>query len=185
GLFLLNDDEENNSFLELVSAYAFERKKFITKRVEIGQGLVGQCYLEADRIFLARLPEAYVHITSGLGSATPTCLLLVPLKANEKVHGVLELASFKRLEEHEIQVIEKFAESIASTVATVKSSESTRLLLERTQQQAEEMRAQEEEMRQNMEELSATQEEMARKEKEYIRRIRELEAQAGVKTTVG
>ncbi len=185
GLFLLNDDEENNFFLELVSAYAFERKKFITKRVEIGQGLVGQCYLEADRIFLARLPEEYVHITSGLGGATPTCLLLVPLKANEKVHGVLELASFKRLEEHEIQLIEKFAESIASTVAAVKSNESTRLLLERTQQQAEEMRAQEEEMRQNMEELSATQEEMARKEKEYIRRIRELEAQAGVKTTVG
>lgn len=185
GLFLLNDDEESNSFLELVAAYAFERKKFITKRVEIGQGMVGQCYLEADRIFLAKLPEEYVHITSGLGGANPTCLLLVPLKANEKVYGVLELASFKRLEEHEIQLVEKFAESIASTVSTVKVNESTRMLLERTQQQAEEMRAQEEEMRQNMEELSATQEEMARKEQEYIRRIQELEEQAHPRVTAG
>jgi hypothetical protein len=185
GLFLLNDDEENNPFLELVSAYAFERKKFITKRVEIGQGMVGQCYLEADRIFLAKLPEAYVHITSGLGGATPTCLLLVPLKANEKVYGVLELASFKRLEEHEIQLVEKFAESIAATVSTVKVNESTRMLLERTQQQAEEMRAQEEEMRQNMEELSATQEEMARKEREYIKRIEDLEEQVHSRATAG
>lgn len=185
GLFLLNDDEENNSFLELAAAYAFERKKFITKRVEIGQGMVGQCYLEADRIFLAKLPGEYVHITSGLGGANPTCLLLVPLKANEKVYGVLELASFKRLEEHKIQLVEKFAESIASTVSTVKVNESTRMLLERTQQQAEEMRAQEEEMRQNMEELSATQEEMARKEREYIRRIQELEEQAHTRVPAG
>jgi len=183
GLFLLNEDEENNPFLELVSAYAFERKKFITKRVEIGQGMVGQCYLEADRIFLAKLPEEYVHITSGLGGATPTCLLLVPLTANEKVYGVLELAGFKRLEEHEIQLVEKFAASIAATVSSVKVNEKTRLLLEHTQQQAEEMRAQEEEMRQNMEELSATQEELARKEREYIRRIEELENQVNSRAT--
>jgi NADH:ubiquinone oxidoreductase subunit K len=181
GLFLLNDDDENNPFLDLVSAYAFERKKFITRRVDIGQGMVGQCYLEADRIFLAKLPEAYVHITSGLGGATPTCLLLVPLKANEKVYGVLELASFKKLEEHEIQLVEKFAASIAATVSTVRVNEKTRILLEHTQQQAEEMRAQEEEMRQNMEELSATQEEMARKEREYIKRIEELENQANTR----
>ncbi len=185
GLFLVNDDDGRHPFLELISAYAFERKKFITKRVEIGQGMVGQCYLEADRIFLAKLPEEYVHITSGLGRANPTCLLLIPLKANEKVFGVLELASFKRLEEHEIQLIEKFAESIASTVSSVRSNEGTRLLLERSQQQAEEMRAQEEEMRQNMEELSATQEEMARKEREYIRRIQELEAQEQARATAG
>ncbi|MDL5045087.1 GAF domain-containing protein [Oscillatoria amoena NRMC-F 0135] len=185
GLFLLNDDDEQHPVLELLAAYAFERKKFITKRLEIGQGMVGQCYLEADRIFLAKLPEEYVHITSGLGGANPTCLLLVPLMANEKVYGVFELASFKRLEEHEMQLIEKFAENIASTVSTVKGNESTRLLLERTQQQAEEMRAQEEEMRQNMEELSATQEEMARKEREYIKRIQELEEQVQTRATTG
>jgi methyl-accepting chemotaxis protein len=151
--------------------------------VEIGQGMVGQCYLEADRIFLAKLPEEYVHITSGLGGATPTCMLLMPLTANEKVYGVLELAGFKRLEEHEIQLVEKFAASIAATVSSVKVNEKTRLLLEHTQQQAEEMRAQEEEMRQNMEELSATQEELARKEREYIRRIEELENQVNSRAT--
>lgn len=185
GLFLLNDDDEKNPFLELVSAYAFERKKFITKRIDIGQGLVGQCYLEAARIFLTKLPEEYVSITSGLGGANPNCLLLVPLKTNDKVYGVIELASFVKYEEYQVQWVEKLAESVASTVSSVKVNESTRLLLERTQQQAEEMRAQEEEMRQNMEELSATQEELARKEREYIRRIQELENQVQVRTPAG
>jgi hypothetical protein len=165
GLFILNDDNENDHFLELVSAYAFERKKFIEKRVGTTEGLIGQSFLEGARIYLTEVPEDYVNITSGLGGAVPTSLLLVPMKVNEKIYGVIELASFNKYEEYQIEVVEKFAESIGSTISSVKISESTKVLLEKTQQQAEEMRAQEEEMRQNMEELEATQEEMRRKEK--------------------
>jgi PAS domain S-box-containing protein len=165
GLFILNDDNENDQFLELVSAYAFERKKFIEKRVGTTQGLIGQCFLEGATIYLMEVPEEYVNITSGLGGAVPTSLLLVPMKVNEKIYGVIELASFSKYEGYQIELVEKFAESIGSTISSVKISESTKTLLEKTQQQAEEMRAQEEEMRQNMEELEATQEEMRRKEK--------------------
>ena len=114
---------------------------------------------------MLEVPENYVTITSGLGGASPSALLLVPLKNNDKIFGVLELATFSKYEAHEIELVEKLTESIASTISAVRVSESTRILLERTQQQAEEMRAQEEEMRQNMEELEATQEEMRRKEK--------------------
>jgi hypothetical protein len=175
GLFLLNDDNEHDPYLELVSCYAFERKKFIVKRIDLGQGLVGQCYLEGARIHLRKIPEGYVHITSGLGGTNPNSLLVIPMKVNDKVYGVIELASFRKYEEHQIVLVEKFAENIAAAVSSVKINESTRILLEKTQQQAEEMRSQEEEMRQNMEELSATQEEMLRKEREYINRIQELE----------
>jgi putative methionine-R-sulfoxide reductase with GAF domain len=177
GLFLLNDDDENKPYLELIAAYAFERKKFIEKRIDFGQGLVGQCYLEGQRIYLTQVPPDYVQITSGLGDANPRSLLIVPMKVNEKTYGVIEIASFQAFQDHEIELVEKFAESIASTVSSVKINESTRILLEKTQQQAEEMRSQEEEMRQNMEELSATQEEMLRKEREYINRISDLEQQ--------
>ena len=178
GLFLLNDDNEHDQYLELVSCYAFERKKYIEKRINTDQGLVGQCYMEGARIHLKKIPDGYVHITSGLGGTNPNSLLLIPMKVNEKTYGVLELASFQAYQEHEIILVEKFAESIASAVSSVKINESTRILLEKTQQQAEEMRSQEEEMRQNMEELSATQEEMLRKEREYVNRIQELEERA-------
>jgi hypothetical protein len=164
GLFILNEDENDKS-LDLVACYAFERKKFLKKKVTAGEGLVGQCYMEGERIYLLEVPQEYISITSGLGGSNPNALLMVPLKVNEQIYGVIELATFGKYQDYEIELVEKLAESIASTISTVRANESTRVLLERTQQQAEEMRAQEEEMRQNMEELEATQEEMRRKEK--------------------
>ncbi len=165
GLFLLNEENAGQKHLELVACYAYERKKFLNKTIDVGEGLVGQSFLEAQSIYLVEVPEDYVAITSSLGSAKPNALLVMPLKVNGKVFGILELATFGKYDPHEIELVEKLAESIASTISTVRINESTRILLEKTQQQTEEMRAQEEEMRQNMEELEATQEEMRRKEK--------------------
>jgi PAS domain S-box-containing protein len=165
GLFLLNEESETVKQLDLVACYAFERKKFLSKKVTMGEGLVGQCFMEGERIYLLEVPQEYISITSGLGGANPNALLIVPLKVNENIYGVLELATFGKYDEYEIELVEKLAETIASTISNVRINESTRILLEKTQQQAEEMRAQEEEMRQNMEELEATQEEMRRKEK--------------------
>jgi PAS domain S-box-containing protein len=164
GIFLVNEGEPRE--LTLVACYAYDRKKFIEKSVLIGESLVGQCFLEQETIFMTQVPKDYVTITSGLGDATPSCLIIIPLKVNETIVGVMELASLKKYEQHVRALLEKFAESIASTIATVRINERTRLLLEQSQQQTEEMRSQEEEMRQNMEELTATQEEMQRKESE-------------------
>ena len=174
GLFAVRRTEDKTT-IELLSAYAYERKKFVEKQIAVGQGLVGQVYLEKQYTYFERVPEHYVNITSGLGEATPTALIVVPLQVNEEVEGILELASFTAFAPHQIEFLEKLGESVAAAVRNVRINEKTRALLAETQQQAEEMRAAEEEMRQNMEELAATQEEMQRKEQKYLKRIEEAE----------
>jgi len=166
GLFIFNDDDPEQIHFELLSTYAFSRHKFIKKQILLGEGLVGTCALEKQTIYLTEIPEKYIEISSGLGEARPRCLLIVPLLIEEKVLGILELASFAEIEQYQIDFVEKLAQSIASTLTSVRTNIRTSLLLAKTQQQAEEMSAQEEEMRQNMEELQATQEEAARKTSE-------------------
>jgi hypothetical protein len=175
GLYILNDEEENNVYLELVSLFAFDIKKHETRRIKPGEGLLGQTFLEKDTNYYTSFPDEYVRITSGLGDANPRAILIVPLKIDTKVYGVVELASFHEYQPHEIAFVERLGETIASTIASVQSAQKNKHLIEQFQQQTEEMRAQEEEMRQNMEELQATQEEIARKEQGYIARIQSLE----------
>jgi len=176
-LFFLNEDSKQNKFLELVAAYAYERKKYLQKHIQIGEGLVGQVFLEKEYVYLREIPNDYLKITSGLGTSNPNSLLIIPLIANDEVVGVMELASFNPFEKHEIDFLKSLGENIASTYQNIQTNIKTKLLLEKSLQQAEEMRSQEEELKQNMEELAATQEEMVRKEKEYINKIKTLESE--------
>jgi len=166
GIFLADDSNNTNPTFELTAAFAYDRKKHITKSIPLGEGLVGTCAVEKETIYMDDIPDNYVNITSGLGKSNPRSILLVPLKVKDKVYGILELASFDTYGDFKIKFLEDAAESIASTFSISKINMITSELLEHSQQQQEEMRAQEEEMRQNMEELQTTQEEALRRENE-------------------
>jgi methyl-accepting chemotaxis protein len=164
GLFVQNDNEKQ--YLDMTSCFAYSRRKLMERRIEVGEGLVGRCFVEAEPIYLLEIPTDYITITSGLGDTPPRCLLLVPLKVDKEVNGVIELASLQPIAEYKIKFVQKVAESIASTLKAARVNERTATLLEQTKLQAEEMAAAEEEMRQNLEELQSTQEEMARVQEE-------------------
>jgi methyl-accepting chemotaxis protein len=177
GIFIVNDNDREHMFLEMTACYAYDRQKFLHKRIEVGEGLVGRCYQEQEKIFLSEIPNDYIKITSGLGDNNPTSLLLIPLAYNDNIFGIMEIASFNLYQEFEVEFIERIGESIAATISSVKANIQTTLLLEQSQQQAEEMSSQEEEMRQNMEELRATQEQSARREEELLRELEMLRKQ--------
>jgi PAS domain S-box-containing protein len=163
-MFIIESDDASSEeeYMELAACYAWDKKKFLEKKIYKGEGLSGQAWIEGDVIYLTEVPDDYVTITSGLGEANPRSVLIVPLKLNDEVHGVIEMASFKEYDDFEVEFVERIAESIASTISSVKVNGTTQKLLEESTLMTEQMRAQEEEMRQNMEELQATQEKIER-----------------------
>lgn len=170
--------EGDAEVLEMQACYAFARSKHLTQRITPGEGLIGQAFLEKDTVYLKKVPEQFVRITSGLGEANPRHILIVPLKMNETIVGIVELASFTEFSQHVIGFVEKIGESIAHTVSAFQIAENTRMLLEESKAQAEEMRAQEEELRQNQEELQATQEAIVRKYDTLFKQLGELNYQS-------
>lgn len=164
GLFILYEDKQNNPYFLLKAAYAYDRNKYLHKRVEYHEGLIGRCANEKKTIYMTNVPENYLRITSGLGGKKPGSLLLVPLILNDVLHGVIELASFEEFKEYKIEFVEKLSESISSMISNIRINEKTRVMVKELQEQTRELTQQEEELRQNVEELQATREEMERKE---------------------
>lgn len=166
-LYIIDDnDGSEEPTMSMKACYAWDKKKFLNHKIHRGEGLAGQAWQEGDVIYLTEVPQNYIRIVSGLGDANPTSVLIVPLKINEQIFGVVEIASFNVFQDFETEFVQKIAESIASSISTVKINARTQKLLEESQEMTEQMRAQEEEMRQNMEELQATQEEMQRSQAE-------------------
>ncbi|HTJ51464.1 MAG TPA: GAF domain-containing protein [Cyclobacteriaceae bacterium] len=175
-LYVLHGPKHDN-YLKRIATYAYEKKKFIDDRIEIGTGLIGQCFLEAETIYLKDIPKDFVKITSGLGAATPRNVIIVPLKIRNLVMGVLELASFEVMETYQIEFVERMAGHIATILSNKQTATETKHLLEESQQRAHTLTQQEEEMRQNAEELQATQDEMERQRHELQQEIKQLKHQ--------
>jgi len=167
-IFLLINKEDGSQVLNLESAYAWDKKKYVTKTIAIGEGMIGQAAIEKDIIYLTDVPDNFITITSGLGDANPRCILITPLLFNNELYGVMEVASFRELKSFEVEFVQKLAEILASTISRVRINEQTQQLLKDSQKLTEELRTQEEEMRQNIEEMNATQEEMQQREVERI-----------------
>ena len=167
--YLLNDDDQENLFFQQTALFAFDRRKFADKKIKWGDGLIGTSAMEQKTIFMTKIPDSYVSITSGLGKSNPKCLLIVPLIAENELYGIIEFASYEVLQQHEINFVERVAENIAATISAVKTNLRTTHLLDESRESAQAMASQEEEMRQNMEELQATQEELARQAEKFVK----------------
>jgi len=156
----------DDPYLELRATYAFDRRKYVKKRVAMGDGLAGVCFFEKQSIFLTDVPEDYISISSGLGEALPRNIFIVPVVADEKVEGIIEVASFHVLEQYQMEMVEQMVKSIGITLSSMRINNQTKTLLEQSQRMEREMKIQEEEMRNNIMRLEAELLEMRMKEEE-------------------
>ncbi len=159
GLYILEDADPDDVHLKLLSVFAYDRKKFYTKRIELGEGLIGSVAVDRTMLYLKNIPEDYIEIESGLGDARPNNLLIVPLKTDRGLHGVFEIAAFKEFQQYELEFAESVAQSIAATIEAVKVNARTVQLLQETQQKSEELAKREQELRRLYDQMQAARQE--------------------------
>ncbi|MFN6472849.1 MAG: HAMP domain-containing protein [Nostoc sp. SerVER01] len=147
GVFYLMDAGDNSTYLKLISSYAYRERKHLANRFYMGEGLVGQCALEKERILLTEVPNDYIKIGSGLGEATPLNAVVLPVLFEGQVTAVIELASFRRFSEIHLTFFDQLTESIAIVLNTIAASMRTEELLKQSQSLAEELQTQQNELR--------------------------------------
>ncbi len=152
GLFVL-DGADEAACLELVAAYAYDKKRHAERRLDVGEGLLGQCVREGEPIYLEEIPDQYVFITSGLGEATPGCLLLVPIRLEEEVLGVVELAAFQPWQSYQINWVSQVCTGLAATLAARQQQARTEQLLAASRQSHAELVEKEQQMSQHADKL--------------------------------
>ena len=166
GAFYITDEDAKG--LRMIACHAYDRRKFPDKKIPWGDGLIGAVAMERKGFYTDKIPDNYLSITSGLGKANPKYLLIEPLIWNKQVFGIIEIASFKNMEEHQLQFVARVAENIATTINTMESNIRTGQLLKETQAQADKLAQQEEQVRQNMEALKQAQKEAAQQAEIFI-----------------
>ena len=171
-MFIAMDKPDGNGqILEMYGSYAFDREKYIHQSFEFGEGLVGRAAVEKEVIFLTDMPPEYMKIRSGLGEDVPSSILLVPVLLDNRVLGVIELASLGEIPAYQIAFIRSLSEALAATLAKVKANLQTSMLFEQTKKQAEELASQEKVFRQNMEILEKAQKKHAKRESQLMKEL--------------
>jgi CheY-like chemotaxis protein/HAMP domain-containing protein/GAF domain-containing protein len=196
GVFFLNDSQDQEPMLKLLASYGYQERRSLSNRFRAGEGLVGQCVLEKQRILLTEVPDDYIKINSGLGSASPRNIVVLPVLYEGEVLAVIELASFQRFSEIHLTFLEQLTESIGIVLNSLQANMRTEELLKQSQsltlelqnqqhelqetnkrleQQAASLRASEELLRQQQEELQQTNEELEEKAQLLSEQNREVE----------
>jgi PAS domain S-box-containing protein len=159
--YVVDHHAENKklSTINMVGSYAFNRKKNTKKVFQFGQGLVGQAVAEADYIYRTEIPDNYMSIKSGLlGDKKPTSILIAPLITNEKVYGVLELASLNEIKPQYINFINTIGDIVARTIFNITINEQTLNLLHDSQKMGIELKEQSEQLRESAENMQVAKE---------------------------
>jgi HAMP domain-containing protein/CheY-like chemotaxis protein/signal transduction histidine kinase len=153
GIFYVNGGNNGTPLMKLLGSYAFTERKNLANEFKPGQGLVGQCVLERERILLTNVPDDYIHIGSGLGQSVPLNIIVLPVLFENEVKAVIELASFNRFNDTHLTFLDQLTESIGIVLNTIEANTRTEQLLLQSQALATELQSQQDELKKTNEQL--------------------------------
>ena len=151
---LTNLEDGGAPVLQFQAGYGFKERKHLASQFRLGEGLVGQCALEKERILLTDVPADYIQISSGLGESPPLNIIVLPILFEGSVLAVIELASFAAFSATHQSLLDQLTESIGLVLNTVEATSVTERLLEQAQSQAQELQSRQEQLHQSNEDLA-------------------------------
>jgi len=176
GAFYLADyaeEGESRPCLRLIAGYGLPRGRFLSETLELGEGLVGQAAVERKSIRISGAPSDYVRVSSGLGEATPTNIVVMPILFEERVLGVIELASLTPHSDIHETFLEQLMETLGVVLNTIMANMRTEQLLSQSQSQSQELQTQSEELQHRQEDLKQSNTELEQ-QAESLRASEEL-----------
>jgi len=163
-----------DTFLNLLASYAYQDVDRV-RTLRLGEGLVGQCAVERQRINLTTVPKDYVTISSSLGEATPANILVLPILFEGQVKAVLELASLERFSPTHEVFLDTLAESIGIVINTIEANMRTEDLLKQSQSLAKQLQSRQELLQKTNKELEEKAKLLADQNVEVERKNKEVE----------
>ncbi len=174
-LFYLTRQDGGENILELVASYAAPNRRRPPQKLRLGDGLIGQCAVEKRSMLLTDAPHDYMRITSGLGEAKPSTVIVLPALFEGEVKAVLELGSFERFSTIHTLFLDQLMESIGIVLNTLAANMQTEALLAQSQLLTGELQSQQEELKKTndrLEQQAATlqrSEDLLRSQQEELR----------------
>jgi HAMP domain-containing protein/CheY-like chemotaxis protein/signal transduction histidine kinase len=168
-----SDPKYRSRWLRPLAAYAQDPDRL--QPVVVGEGLVGQCALEKQRIVLAQVPKGYTRIRSSLGGALPTNIVVLPVLFEGETKAVIELASLHAFTQPHLLFLEQLTQSIGVVLNTIEATMRTEGLLQQSQQLTTELQTRQSELQQTNQELATKAKQLAEQNVEVERKNKEVE----------
>ena len=176
GAFYLARKESGTKVLNLIASYGVDRESpDVASRFRLGQGLVGQAAVERKPILIQHAPVDYIRISSGLGSAPPSSVAVLPVLFENEVMAVIELASFHSFDEVHRALMESLMEMVGVTVNTITANTRTEELLGESRRLADELKARTDELQMQQKELRRSNAELEEKAELLARQNQDIE----------
>jgi CheY-like chemotaxis protein/signal transduction histidine kinase/HAMP domain-containing protein len=139
GVFYMMDSQDQDARLRMIASYGYRPSGQVAAAFLPGEGLVGQCALEKQRIWLTNVPRDYIQVTSGLGAAPPANIVVLPILFEQQVKAVIEIASLDRFTETHLSFLDQLMETIGVVLNTIEANSRTESLLTQSQSLAQEL----------------------------------------------
>ena len=178
GVFYMMDSQDDDARLRMIASYGYRSSRRLPTSFLPGEGLVGQCALEKQRIWLTNVPHDYIQVTSGLGAAPPVNIVVLPILFEQQVKAVIEIASLDRFTETHLWFLDKLMESIGVVLNTIEANSRTESLLTQSQSLAQELQQTNLELAEKARLLSEQNIEVERKNREVEQAKMALEEKA-------